>query len=89
VAQGFVASWARPGGNTTGFSVFEFSLIGKMLEALKQIAPHTARIALIFHPDNPESIFVMKLLETAAPSFAVRPIAAPVGDGAEILRAAL
>ena len=54
-AQGFVASWARPGGNTTGFTLFEFSLIGKMLEALKQIAPKTARIAVIFHPDNPES----------------------------------
>jgi putative ABC transport system substrate-binding protein len=87
VAQGVVASLARPGGNATGFSTFEFSLIGKMLEALKQIAPRTARVAFIFHPDNPESTFFMKLLEAAAPSFAVRPIAVPVGDRAEIERA--
>ena len=87
VAQGFVASLARPGGNATGFSIFEFSVIGKMLEVLKQLAPHTGRVALIFHPDNPESIFYMKLLETAAPSLAVKPIAAPVGDRAEIERA--
>jgi len=87
VAQGVIASLARPGGNATGFSTFEFSLIGKMLELLKQIAPYTARVAFIFHPDNPESIFFMKLLETAAPSFAVNPIAAPVVDRAEIERA--
>jgi putative ABC transport system substrate-binding protein len=87
VAQGFVASFARPGGNATGFSTFEFSLIGKMLEALNQIAPHTARVAFIVHSDNPESIFFMKLLETAAPSFAVKPIAAPVRDRAELERA--
>jgi putative ABC transport system substrate-binding protein len=87
VAQGFVASWARPGGNTTGFTAFEFSLIGKMLQALKQIAPQIARVAFIFHPDSPEPVFFMKVLETVAPSFAVTPIAAPVGDRAEIERA--
>jgi putative tryptophan/tyrosine transport system substrate-binding protein len=87
VAGGFVPSYARPGSNITGFSVFEFSMITKMVEALKQIAPQTARIAFIFHSDNPDSTFFMKLLETAAPSFAVRPIAAPVGDVAEIERA--
>jgi len=87
VAQGVIASLARPGGNATGFSTFEFSLIGKMLEALKQIAPHTAQAALFLHRDNPESNFYMKLLHTAAPSFAVKPIAAPVGDRAEIERA--
>ena len=87
VAQGFVASWARPGGNTTGFTLFEFSVLSKMLETLKQIAPNIKRLAVIFHSDNPESIISMRLLETAAPSFAVKPIPAPVRDRAEIERA--
>jgi len=87
VAQGFVASWARPGGNTTGFTLFEFSVLSKMLETLKQIAPNITRLAVIFHSDNPESIISLRLLETAAPSFAVKPIPAPVRDRAEIERA--
>jgi len=87
VAQGFVASWARPGGNTTGFTLFEFSVLSKMLETLKQIAPNIKRLAVIFHSDNPESIISLRLLETAAPSFAVKPIPAPVRDRAEIERA--
>jgi len=87
VAQGFVASWARPGGNTTGFTLFEFSVLSKMLETLKQIAPSIKRLAVIFHSDNPESIISLRLLETAAPAFAVKPIPAPVRDRAEIERA--
>jgi putative ABC transport system substrate-binding protein len=87
VAEGFVASWARPGGNITGFSIFEFSVLGKMLETLKQIAPSIARLVFIFHPDNPESTISLRLLETAAPSFAMQPIAAPARDRAEIERA--
>jgi putative tryptophan/tyrosine transport system substrate-binding protein len=85
-AQGFVASWARPGGNTTGFTVFEISVLSKMLETLKQIAPSIKRLAVIFHSDNPESIISLRLLETAAPSFAIKPIPAPVRDRAEIER---
>src|SRR5262249_25832899 len=50
VGQGFVASLARPGGNATGLTFFEFSVVGKMLEVLKEIAPGVARIALAFNP---------------------------------------
>jgi putative tryptophan/tyrosine transport system substrate-binding protein len=47
VGAGFVASLARPGGNTTGFSSFEYSLSGKWLELLKEIAPDLARVAVL------------------------------------------
>src|SRR5262249_23072278 len=87
VAQGFVASWARPGGNTTGFTIFEFSVLGKMLEILKQIAPSITQVGCIYHTDNPEAAIFLELLKTAAPLFAVRPIAAPIRDPAEIQRA--
>src|SRR6516225_2474242 len=51
VAQGFVASVAKPGGNLTGFSAYEFSIGGKWLELLKEIAPGLARIGVMFNPD--------------------------------------
>jgi putative tryptophan/tyrosine transport system substrate-binding protein len=47
VGTGFVASLARPGGNTTGFSAFEYSLSGKWLELLKEIAPNLTRVAVV------------------------------------------
>src|SRR4029077_2791274 len=47
VGAGFVASLARPGGNTTGFSAFEYSLSGKWLELLKEIAPNLTRVAVV------------------------------------------
>ena len=50
VGPGFVDSLARPGGNVTGFMLFEFGLSGKWLELLKQIAPQTTRVALIRDP---------------------------------------
>src|SRR6516164_4702130 len=52
VAQGFVASVRRPGGNLTGFSLFEFSLGSKWLDLLKQVAPSLTRVAMIFDPDT-------------------------------------
>jgi len=50
VGTGLVASLARPGGNITGFSNFEFSMSGKWLELLKGIAPHITSVALLFNP---------------------------------------
>jgi len=56
VAQGFVATVAKPGGNLTGFSGSEFSVGGKWLDLLKEIAPGLARIAVMFNPDtSPQS----------------------------------
>jgi putative ABC transport system substrate-binding protein len=87
VGRGFVASRPRPGGNMTGFTIFEVSLVGKMLEALKQIAPVTARAVLIYSPTNSNAADYWRSLETVAPTFAVKPVAAPVRDADEIERA--
>jgi putative tryptophan/tyrosine transport system substrate-binding protein len=84
VQQGFVASMARPGGNLTGFSSFEPSGIGKLLEALREIAPQTARVALMLHPDNPGLPVYLPLFETTAPLFGMKAIAAPARDHNEI-----
>src|SRR5438552_10538907 len=51
VGQGLVASLAHPGGNITGFAVFEFSLGTKWMEALKQLAPDLSRVTTIFNPE--------------------------------------
>ena len=56
VGAGFVDSLARPGGNATGFMIYEYSLSGKWLELLKQIAPNVMRVAVIRNPDNPAGI---------------------------------
>jgi ABC-type uncharacterized transport system substrate-binding protein len=53
VGAGIVESLARPGGNITGFSLYEFSIIGKTLEVLKKLAPNILQAALIYNPDNP------------------------------------
>ena len=87
VGRGFVASRPRPGGNMTGFTIFEVSLVGKMLEALKQIAPGIARVVLIYSPTNSNAADYWRSLETVAPTLAVKPVAAPVRDADEIERA--
>ena len=51
VAQGFVASIAHPGGNITGFSYIDYSVIGKALQLLKQVAPNLSRVGFMFNPD--------------------------------------
>ncbi len=56
ILDGLVPNLAHPGGNLTGFYVFEPSLGAKLLELLKEIAPHIARVAILFNPDaNPAS----------------------------------
>src|SRR5262249_3468589 len=52
VGQGFISSLARPGGNITGFAFVEYSMFGKSLALLKQLAPGVARIAFLFNPDT-------------------------------------
>src|SRR5437667_1644173 len=86
VGSGLVASIARPGGNTTGFTNFEPSLTGKWLELLKEIAPGTVRVAVIFNPKTAPGggSFFLGPFEPVARSFAVEPIAAPVTDAAQI-----
>jgi putative ABC transport system substrate-binding protein len=52
VAQGFITSMARPGGNITGFSNIDFSLLGKWMEMLKTVAPTIIRVGLMFNPET-------------------------------------
>ncbi len=88
VAQGFVASLARPGGNITGFTNFEFSMAGKWLEMLKETAPRLAHVALVFNPETaPFYPLFLHSLEAAGRSLAVEVTASPVRDDAEIERA--
>jgi len=83
VLDGLVPSLSRPGGNMTGFYVFEPSLVTKLLELLKEIAPHVARVALLFNPDaNPVSWFETAV--AAAPKFAVEVTAARLRNSNEI-----
>jgi putative ABC transport system substrate-binding protein len=84
VGQGFVESLARPGGNATGFTNFEFSMGGKWLEALKDIAPRVRRVALIVNPGNPNAALFLRSVETIAPSFGVATLPTPVRDKGEI-----
>jgi putative ABC transport system substrate-binding protein len=71
VATGLVESMARPGGNATGFTQFEFSLSGKWLELLKQIAPGLTRVAVVRDPVNPSSIAQFSSIQAVAPPLKV------------------
>jgi len=68
VGAGYVTSLARPGGNTTGFTAFEYSIGGKWLELLKQIAPRVTRIAVIRDPAYAAGIGQFAAIQSAASS---------------------
>jgi len=85
VGQGFISSLARPGGNVTGFTFFEYSIFGKALELLKKVAPAVTRLACIFNPDM--SAYYDQFLpafETDARQYSIKLIIARVGTEAEI-----
>jgi putative ABC transport system substrate-binding protein len=86
ISSRFVASLSHPGGNITGFSVFEASIASKWLGLLREIAPGIKRVAMIFNPDTAPFVnsLLMPVFETAAKSFNIAPIAAPVHSDAEI-----
>jgi putative tryptophan/tyrosine transport system substrate-binding protein len=71
VGAGFVESLARPGGNATGFMIYEYSLSAKWLELLKQIAPNVTRVAVIRNSDNPAGMAVFGAIQNAAQSMRV------------------
>lgn len=87
VGTGWIESLARPGGNVTGFATMEFSVFGKILETLKQIAPGTSRVAMIYNPDNPNAIPFRRLFESFIVPLSVQPIIAPIHSIADIERA--
>jgi ABC-type uncharacterized transport system substrate-binding protein len=89
VGQGIVKSVARPGGTITGFVQFdfEFLVIGKFLEALKDVAPGLERVLLLYNPANAAAADWIRTLENVGPSLSVKPLASPVQNAAEIERA--
>jgi putative ABC transport system substrate-binding protein len=85
IGSGFVANFARPGGNVTGFIFTEPTMAGKWLELLKEIAPRITRAAMLFNPTSATyAEYWLKPFKAAAPSFAVEAIAAPVRDRSEL-----
>jgi putative ABC transport system substrate-binding protein len=87
VGSGFVASLAHPGGNVTGFAIAEFSMYGKSLEMLKEVAPHVARVVVLLNSEQAPQAGMWRAIEAAAPSFRVQVTAADVRGPAEIERA--
>lgn len=87
VGQGFADSLARPGGNITGFALFEFSMGGKWLELLKNLAPSTKQVALLFNPPMaPYSKLYFESLRAAAPRFDIKPFSVPIEDEGDVQR---
>jgi putative ABC transport system substrate-binding protein len=87
VAGGFADSLARPGGNATGFMLFEYSISGKWLELLKQIAPEVTRVAVLGDPDTPTGPAQFGVIQAVAPSLRVEVSAFNKRNANEIERA--
>ena len=87
VGAGFVPSLARPGGNTTGFTLFEYSISSKWIETLKQIAPHIKRVGVLRDSTIASGIGQFAVIQAVAPSFGVELIPVGVSDPGEIERA--
>jgi putative ABC transport system substrate-binding protein len=87
VGGGFVESLAQPGGNATGFMQFEYSLSGKWLELLKQVAPSTTRAAVIRDQATAGGIGQFAVLQSVAPSVGIEVVPVNVRNGDEIERA--
>src|SRR6266699_3646939 len=87
VGAGFVASLAQPGGNATGFTVYEYSMSGKWLELLKEIAPRVTRVAVLRDPAIAAGPGQFAAIQTAAPSFGVEVSPVSMRDAPEIERA--
>jgi len=87
VGAGLVASLARPGGNATGFTTFEFSMGGKWLELLKQIAPGITRAEVLRDSSNLSGIGEFGAIQAVAPSFGVELLPVDVSNADEIERA--
>jgi putative ABC transport system substrate-binding protein len=86
VGAGFVASLARPGGNATGYLMFEYGLSGKWLELLKQIAPDVRRVAVLRDPAIASGIGQFGAIQSAAPSLGFEASPVNVHDAGTIER---
>jgi putative ABC transport system substrate-binding protein len=86
VGAGFVASLARPGGNATGFTLFEFGVSAKWLELLKEVAPRLTRVAVLRDPSSPTGIGQFAAMQGVAPALGVELSPIGVSDPGEIER---
>ena len=86
VGSGFVHSLSQPGGNATGFMMFEYNLCGKWPELLKEIAPGVTRAAVLRDPAVTAGIGQFAVIQSVAPSVGVEVIPINLGDAAEIKR---
>ena len=84
VGSGFIDSLARPGGNATGFVLFEYALAGKWVELLKQIAPTVSRVAVLRDAILPAGTGQFAVIQSAAPSIGVDVSAMNMRDAAQI-----
>ena len=89
VGAGFVENLARPGGNATGFMAFEYSISGKWLELLKQVAPTITRVAVLRDSTTATGIGQFGVIQALAPSLRVEITQVNVRDPAEMERAIL
>jgi putative ABC transport system substrate-binding protein len=86
VSAGFVTNLARPEGNITGITNFEFSIGGKWLQVIKECAPAVSSVAVIFDPANPSWAPYLRTVEAAAPTFGMQLTPAGVTNAADIER---
>ena len=85
IGNGFAASLTHPGGNISGFTNVEATVGGKWVELLKEIAPRTSHVALLFNPATaPPVQFYMPSIQAAAASFAIQASTAPIHTTNEI-----
>jgi putative tryptophan/tyrosine transport system substrate-binding protein len=84
IGSGFAPSLARPGGNITGFTYLEPTTGGKWVGLLKEIAPRTTHVALLFNPATAPIAYMQSTIQAAASSFAVAATTAPVHASDEI-----
>jgi hypothetical protein len=83
---GFIASFAHPGGNITGFAQYEPSMVGKWLSTLKEIAPATGQVAIVVNPETAplRGTFYLREFENAAATLGVKPITNFVHNEADV-----
>jgi putative ABC transport system substrate-binding protein len=85
VASGFVASFARPAGNITGFTSVEFSFAGKWLSILRDLEPGIANVMVLYFPDNSNWTGYLRTIEAAAESLHIAVRAAPMAEPDEMV----
>ena len=84
VSDGFVASLARPGGNVTGFTIFEHSFAGKWLEMLKEVVPTLMRVAVMQNPDHPAWNAYVRAIRDVASGMGIEVTPTPASGPAEV-----